>query len=74
MYLSDVFVDIIVVLYCVIVCLNVLRCGVLYPLNVLGPCGLSERSNTKLGECQAPPTKLRDPRGLDIKLGASYNN
>jgi hypothetical protein len=53
---------------------NVLRCGVLYPLNVLGPCGLSERSNTKLGECQAPPTKLRDPRGLDIKLGASYNN
>jgi hypothetical protein len=33
MYFSDVFVDIIVVLYCVIVCLNVLRCGVLYPLN-----------------------------------------
>ena len=43
-------------------------------INVLGPCGLSMRSNTKLGECQAPPTKLRDPRGLDIKLGASYNN
>ena len=42
--------------------------------NVLGPCGLSVRSNTKLQECQAPRTKLPDPRALDIKLRGSYNN
>jgi hypothetical protein len=43
-------------------------------VNVLRSCGLSVRSNTKRQECQAPPTKLQDPRGLDIKLRASYNN